>query len=136
MKVLVDTSVWSAALRRSSAESRAEEARALRQLIVDHRAELIGPIRQELLSGLRDDAQFERLRTYLAAFPDVPLHESDYERAAAFFNTCRRVGVQGSSTDFLICAVAANRGWEIHSTDLDFERYAEHLPVRLYRSEA
>lgn len=131
MKVLVDTSIWSLALRRGTRDSVAE-VRALRQLIVDFRAQLIGPVRQELLSGIRDDEEFERLRGHLAAFPDIPLRAEDFELAAAFFNRCRRAGVQGSNTDFLICAVAAHRGWAVYTADRDFARYAEHVPLQRY----
>jgi hypothetical protein len=101
-------------------------------LIASYRVALIGPVRQEVLSGIRDQAQFEQLRAHLAAFPDVPLLEDDYERAAALFNVCRAAGVQGSNTDFLICAVAANRGWTVFTTDQDFSRIADHVPVSLH----
>ena len=131
MKVLVDTSIWSLALRRSKAAP-AKEALALRRLISDYRVEMIGPVRQEILSGVRDEAQFEQLRIHLAAFPDAPLVEADFERAALFFNTCRNAGVQGSNTDFLICAVAANREWAVFTADDDFTRYAEHVPLQRF----
>lgn len=132
MKVLVDTSVWSAALRRSARPdpSLVEE---LRSLITDARVQIIGPIRQEVLSGIRKEAQFERLREYLRAFPDLALHEDDYVAAARFFNTCRTHGIQGSNTDFLMCAIAANYGLAIFTTDQDFVHYAQHLPIRLHQ---
>ncbi len=55
MKVLVDTSVWSIVLRRAK-RTRGEVSDELRSLILEHRVEIIGPIRQEILSGLREDA--------------------------------------------------------------------------------
>jgi predicted nucleic acid-binding protein len=104
VKVLVDTAVWSLALRRRApAHPSVDE---LRRLIAHGRAALIGPIRQEILSGIRDVSVQERLRDHLRAFPDESLERDDYERAAEHFNTCRAKGVQGSTTDFLICAVA------------------------------
>lgn len=71
----------------------------LRQLIEDGRAALVGPIRQELLSGIRDQGQFERLKDRLSAFPDERIERQDYERAAKYFNVCRGRGIQGSNTD-------------------------------------
>ena len=74
--VLVDTSVWSLALRRKPTDlSSREQAlkEALSQLIREGRAQLLGPIRQELLSGLREEAGFRRLRGYLRAFDDPQL---------------------------------------------------------------
>ena len=71
---------------------------------------MLGCIRQEILSGVRSENQFQILRDHFRAFPDEVLQTGDYERAAEFFNDCRRKGLQGSNTDFLICAAAANRG--------------------------
>lgn len=133
MSIVVDTPVWSAALRRrSGAPSR--EAEELAKLIDDGRAVLLGPVRQELLSGIRDGDVFKRLRKALAAFPEFRLRANDYEEAAACFNRCRAAGIQGSNTDFLLCAVALERGLAVYSTDRDFERYARVLRVRLHRA--
>ena len=130
MKVVVDTSVWSLALRRRTAVSDIATAR-LARLVVDGRVLMLGPVRQELLSGIRDVAAFESLRERLRAFPDVPLLAQDHERAAEFLNTCRRRGVQGSNTDFLICAAADRRGCSILTTDRDFGAFAVHVPITL-----
>ena len=74
MKLLVDTSVWSLALRRRpSAVLSAQEKRLtaiLTEAITDGRVAMIGPIRQELLSGVNEQAQFNRLRSALRAFRD------------------------------------------------------------------
>jgi len=61
---------------------------------------------QELLSGIRDHAQFEKVREHLRRFVDIPITTDDYEEAASYYNRCRSKGIQGSSTDFLICAIA------------------------------
>jgi len=53
--------------------------------------------------------------------------------AARFFNLSRRKGVQGSNTDFLICAVAVRHRLAIFSTDKDFAQYAKYLPIVLHR---
>ena len=103
------------------------------ELIRDVRVQLIGPIRQEILSGIKSEKQFTELREYLSAFQDLTLKEADYEKAAEFFNICRRKGIQGSNTDFLICAVAFNRDLEIFTTDKDFENFQKYIPVNLYK---
>ena len=133
MRVLVDTSVWSEALRRRK-KLESEPVKELRSLILEHRVEIIGPIRQEILSGLREEAQFERLEKQIAAFPDIFLETADHTMAAKFFNTCRARGVQGSNTDFLICAAAVRRDLAIFTTDKDFPLFAKHLPIILHRS--
>ena len=131
MRVLVDTSVWSLALRRDE-NSQHPEALELRRLIAAQRAQIIGPIRQELLSGVRDPTQFTRLESHLAAFPDLPLVAEDYVTAAKFFNLCRSRGVQGSNTDFLICAVAVRHELAVFTTDGDFPRFAKCVPIVLH----
>jgi predicted nucleic acid-binding protein len=131
MKVLVDTSVWSLALRR---KTRREDpaVQELRSLIDEGRVAMIGPIRQELLSGLKTSADVEQLRDHLRPFSDESLETADFERAAEHFNTCRARGVQGSNTDFLICAVAERRYVPILTTDADFTRFVKVLPIALH----
>ncbi|MEG4585186.1 PIN domain-containing protein [Microcoleus sp. MOSTC5] len=131
MNVLVDSSVWSLALRRNTTNDAIAIVNVLRDLIADGRVVLLGAIRQEVLSGVRYKEQFARLREYLRAFPDLELTTEDYELAAEFFNTCRSNGVQGSNTDFLLCAVAHRRGYTIFTTDKDFENFRSHIPVVL-----
>ncbi len=131
MRVLVDTSVWSLALRRAK---RVDDTtiRELGELIVEGRVVLMGAIRQELLSGIKVKTQFELLREHLRAFPDLELDEGDYEEAASAFNQCRGNGIQGSNTDFLICAAASRRNLAIYTTDRDFQQYAKVLDLELY----
>jgi predicted nucleic acid-binding protein len=136
MLVLVDTSVWSLALRRTSADLNPREQRlttALQELIRDGRAQLVGPVRQELLSGLRQETTFRKLRDHLRAFDEPRLEAADYEEGAHINNQCRSRGVAGSAIDFLICALAARRGWQIFTTDRDFISYAAVVPLRLYQ---
>ena len=128
MKVLVDTSVWSLALRR---KEQGEIVKKLTELVKASMVVLVGPMRQEILSGISDKTVFDKLQSKLRSFDDLPISTKDYETAAEFFNTCRKNGVQGSHTDFLICAVAANNDLLIFTTDQDFDHYAKYLPIRL-----
>src|SRR5258708_26960717 len=134
MIVLVDTPVWSLVLRRRAGQLSAAEQKltqALEELIREGRVGIVGPIRQELLSGIREDAQFKKLRDYLRAFDEPLLEVSDYEEAARMSNQCRARGIAGSAIDFLICAAAHRRGWAIFTTDQDFQHYPSALPLRL-----
>ena len=133
MNVLVDTSVWSLALRRILPVG-AAVTEELASLVRRGEVAMIGPIRQEVLSGVKDASQFRRLRDHLRAFPDVSLDSDDFEEAATCFNRCRAKGIQGSNTDFLICAVAARRRMAIFTTDGDFTEFRRVLPVTLHRA--
>lgn len=132
MTVVIDTPVWSLALRRQKL-SPAETSwrQKLASLIRAEAAVLIGPVRQELLSGIADVRKFEAVRRHLRGFGDVTTGTSDYERAAAMNNRCRKQGVQGSPVDFLICAVAERLRATILTTDRDFQRFAKLLGVKL-----
>jgi hypothetical protein len=133
--VLVDTPVWSLALRRKGPDLNPREravTEALAELVREGRAQLTGVVRQELLFGIREPERFEKLRGYLRAFDDPQLEAADYEEAAQMNNRCRNRGIAGSAIDFLICAVAHRRRWQIFSTDRDFERYDKALGLRLY----
>ena len=133
--VLVDTTVWSLALRRRRVALSAAErglVRELESLLAEGRVLLAGAVRQEILTGVRDEAAFERLRERLASFEDVPVETADHEMAAAFANRCLGAGVAVASTDLLLCAVASRRGAAVFTTDPDFARHAEVVPVRLH----
>jgi predicted nucleic acid-binding protein len=135
LNVLVDTSVWSVALRRARHVDNAITVE-LTELVQEGRVAMIGPVRQELLSGVKVKAQFEMLRERLRAWTDLELDQSDYEDAASCFNRCRERGIQGSNTDFLICAVAAKRELSISTTDGDFKHFARVLKLELHQIRA
>jgi predicted nucleic acid-binding protein len=135
MNVLVDTSVWSLALRRKNESLSTNErflVTELSEVIREGRARVIGLIRQELLSGIRTAEQYERLKLYLRSFPDEAVDTSDYEEAAKAGNLCRAKRVVVSIVDILLCAVAIKRSWAIFTTDPDFFNYAKVLPFRLH----
>jgi predicted nucleic acid-binding protein len=130
MKVLVDTCVWSLALRHKNPAIEIESC--LKEIIRDGRLAIIGPIRQEVLSGISRETQFESLREHLSYFEDVPLLSQHFVKAAQFSNICLKKGLQGSTTDFLICSVAYLESLQIFTTDLDFTNFKKHLPIELF----
>jgi len=132
MRVLVDTPIWSSALRRKT-RSEDDSIKTFVSLIEDARVVMIGAVRQELLSGIKEPSHFERLREHLRPFADFAVTTDDYEEAASFYNRCRSKGVQGSNTDFLICAIAVHNDFEIFTTDHDFVHFGRILPIKLHR---
>ncbi len=136
MTVLVDTTVWSLALRRRSHQLSPLERRLVEhwaELVISGQAVLAGPIRQEVLSGIRSPEVFEALREKLSPFRYLEALPEDYDQAAQFFNLCRSKGVTGSHVDMLLCAITYRYGVPIFSTDGDFPLYAPHLPIHLYK---
>ncbi|NOZ41411.1 MAG: PIN domain-containing protein [Planctomycetes bacterium] len=134
MTILVDTPVWSLAYRR-------KRLTVTEQAIIDelgdcvrkNRTVMIGPVRQEVLSGLTDLRRFELLRTTLRAYEDLPLVAEDFELAAVMYNRCRVAGIQGSHIDFMICAISQRYDAPIFTTDGDFKNYAQHLDIALHK---
>jgi predicted nucleic acid-binding protein len=134
MQVLVDTSVWSVALRKQTITAELQPyIQALTALIANARTAIFGSIRQELLSGIKSQTQFIKLKSYLQAFPDLQLDTGDFELAAELFNRCRSHGVQGSHIDFLIAAVSINRDIPVFTLDQDFKSYAKYINLKLYQ---
>lgn len=133
MKIIVDTSVWSLAFRKQklSLENR-KNLENLSELMNDLKVIMIGPIRQEILSGISDYDKYQELKDKLSAFSDFSIKTIDYETAAHFYNLCRKKGVQGSHIDFLICAVGYNNSFPIFTFDKDFDSYGIHIPIKVY----
>jgi predicted nucleic acid-binding protein len=131
LKILVDTCIWSHALRSKKPEFEAQ-VKTLETLIIDQRVLIIGAIRQEVLSGYSDLNKFEILKAKLNYFENTLVLDEDYITAAMFYNQCRQKGVQGSHIDLLICAVAVRLNIQIFTSDKDFGFYQQHLPIKLY----
>jgi predicted nucleic acid-binding protein len=104
----------------------------LTELIKEGRVRIIGSIRRELLSGIKNSAQYEKLRATLRSFPYEPIDTSDYEAAAKASSDCRSKRVTVSIIDILICAIALARDWSISTSDPDFKDNASILPIRLH----
>ena len=132
MKVLVDACIWSLALRRSNQPDSSIEVIEFQELIKEVRVQIIGPIRQEILSGVKKKQQFTKLKKIVAAFPDLDLTSEDFELSAEYFNLLRSKGLQGSNTDFLICAVSKRYNMPIFTTDKDFLSFQKHIPITLH----
>ena len=121
MKLLVDSSVWSLALRRRKAAGLNPEEQKLKaelvQAIQNGRVAMLGLIRQELLSGIKERDQFDQVKAALDPYLDEQINTADHVYAARIYNECRSQGVEAGTVDNLICAVAVRRGWEVLSGD-------------------
>lgn len=136
--MLVDTSVLSLALRRRDPIRLSERERLLVAEFIgaSDRGEvaLLGVIRQELLSGVRHQEQFDRLRRSLDGYHYFDVTLTDHDLAAEYTNQCRAAGLSAGDIDMLICAVAVRADVPVFTTDGDFKGYARHVPVVLHDS--
>ncbi len=131
MRTIVDSCVWSLALRRrpTAPLSQTEQnlVHQLRDLIRSRGAVIIGPIRQEVLSGIRDLSLFTSTEEILEPFPDAEIATPDYIEAARLFNLCRSHGVACGPIDILLCAVAVRLKLDILTYDQGLKRCIEVL---------
>ena len=131
--IIVDTTVWSKVYRRKKIH---EEDKSIASELYDilnlEQEVLLGPVRQELLSGIPNRDIYNNLRIKLDGFNNYEVQLIDYDLAAEYFNVCSSNGIQGSQTDYLICAVANRYNMEISTDDNDFNYYKNYLPIKLY----
>jgi predicted nucleic acid-binding protein len=131
MNVIVDTSVWSLVLRRGF-RSDHPQAIKLADLLAEKRpVALLGVILQEILQGIRDPSQFDRIRRSLEAVELLDLGRDDFVAAAELWNLCRSHGVQASSTDCLIAAACLRHDCRLLTSDQDFQQMARFCPLQL-----
>jgi len=130
VSVLVDTSVWSIALRRDRPPP-SREVEALRAAIERGDACLVGAILQEVLQGFPSPDRTRRLVEYLSPFPILSLHRGDYIFGAEIRNRCRARGIAVSTVDAQIAAAAINHRCALLTVDRDFEGIGRHFPLRL-----
>ncbi len=88
----------------------------------------------EILSGIREANRFTLLKNKLSAFDDRELSSGIFILAASLYNTLRSKGVQGSNTDFIICACSIEWDLPILTKDKDFERYSKYIPIELHKA--
>jgi predicted nucleic acid-binding protein len=133
--IVVDTSVWSAAYRRSPKappRDASSAATVLEELIHQHQpVALPGIVLQELLSGVRSERQFNQLRADLALFPVLLADEDDHARAAQIINSCRKSGLSVASIDALIAATTIRADGELLTCDNDFQSIATCTTLRV-----
>lgn len=132
MTLLVDTSVWSLALRRDAPPD-LPETRALRTALAgDNLVVTTGIVLQELLQGaVRDSSRrliTERFRAIALVQPD----RDDHVAAADIRNRCRANGVQLGTIDALLAALCVRRDLTLLSTDVDFVHAALHCDLRVW----
>jgi predicted nucleic acid-binding protein len=131
--ITVDTNLWSLALRRKRLNSPPlAVVTYLNQLIIQKAGVVVlGIVLQEVLSGLRTEAQFDRLKQTLHAFPVMLADETDHLAAAQIMNLCKSKGITVSVADVLIAAMCIHRQAQLLTQDKDFTYIANHTPLKL-----
>lgn len=133
MTLLVDTSVWSLALRRDGSTS-APEVRVLRDALAGSDAVVTtGLVLQELLQGFSGPRAAAAIIDRFAALPLIAPDRSDHIGAAEVRNACRRAGAHLGTIDALLIQLCGRHELTLLSTDNDFVHAARHVPFELWR---
>ena len=133
MTLLVDTSVWSLALRRDG-ESSAAQVGALREALEgDEIVVTTGLILQELLQGFAGPHSPKDIVERFAALPSIGPDRQDHIAAAALRNVCRRAGIQVGTIDALLAQLCIRHGLTLLTTDNDFLHAAAHCPLKVWK---
>ena len=132
MTLLVDTSVWSLALRRDDDSSRAEVAALRQALLGDDLVVTTGLVLQELLQGFAGPKAPDRIVERFSSLTLVQPDRDDHIAAAALRNTCRRGGVQLGTIDALIAQLCIRHDLALLTTDNDFTQAAAHCTLAVW----
>ncbi len=131
MKLLIDTSVWSEALRRKDKSLNSSES-VIRK-IIDNNDEIVvtGIILQEILSGISNPKLFAEIKKILNDFSYLETVKDDYIYAAELRNKCRQKGITAGSYDFLIASVAIRNKLILVTFDKDFINISKHTKLKI-----
>jgi predicted nucleic acid-binding protein len=136
LTLLVDTSVWSLALRRDAAPAE-PEVQALRAALDGAEIVVItGLILQELLQGFSGPKARAQILGRFATLPAVQPDRDDHIAAADLRNTCRRSGVQIGTIDAVLAQLSIRHDLTLLTTDQDFVLAAKHCPLRVWSARA
>ena len=125
---LIDSSVWIETLHNPTFRnfSRVSE-------IMDAGATTCGPVIQEVLQGIREEAVLQEVRRRMFLLPYLEATRETFDAASRLFRKCKRLGVRARTVDVLIAAVAIENGATLWTLGEDFARIQRHSDLQLYK---
>jgi predicted nucleic acid-binding protein len=130
--LLVDTSVWSLALRRDAQTADPEVLELKKSLVGSRIVVTTGLVLQELLQGFSGPKAQSQIIERFAALPLLQPDWEDHIKAASLRNTCRRAGVQLGTVDALLAQLCIRHELTLLTTDRDFTHAARHCPLLVW----
>ncbi len=134
MTLLVDTSVWSLALRRDSPKDQPEIELLRAALNGGEIVVTTGLIVQELLQGFHGPKQRDQIIERFAALPILIPDRNDHIEAAGLRNKCRRSGVQIGTIDALLAQLCIHYRTTLLTADKDFLHASRYIPLHVWQA--
>lgn len=133
MTMLIDTSVWSLALRRDRPPHIAHLDALQCAISGGEIVVTTGIILQELLQGFTGAKQSDAIISRFSALPFVKPRRTDYIDAAILRNSCRKSGVQLGTIDALLAQICIQNKLTLLTTDNDFVHAAKIIPLNVWQ---
>ena len=131
IRLLIDTSVWSKALRRKEKSLNSSETLVRRIIENNDEIVIIGIILQEILSGITNVKLFSEIEAILNDFSYIDIMKEDYIYAAELRNKCKQKGIIAGSFDFLIASVAIRKKLTLVTYDKDFKNISKYTELKI-----
>jgi len=130
-KFIIDTSVWSEALRRKKNTVNSSETVVRKIIENDDEIVILGIILQEILTGISNEKLFREIKDILDDFVFLDITKNDYIYASELSNKCRSKGVIAGSIDFLIASAAIRNELQLVTFDKDFFNISNHSNLKI-----
>ena len=133
MRLFVDTSVWSLALRADTPPGHAHVSLLATQLESGGEIFTTGLVLQELLQGFTKPRSRALIAERFAVLPMLNPDRGDHVLAADLRTDCRRSGIQIGTIDALLAQLCLRYGLTMLTTDRDFANVANTSELTLWR---
>jgi len=126
--VLIDTSVWILALRKSPPPAVKDE---VAHLLAENRVAIVPLICLELLGGTKSLNEFNRLKNRLSALHQISADEANWETAIQLAFKLRQRGKIIPYTDIIIASAAIINNCTLLHCDRHFDLMAENTDLKV-----
>jgi len=124
----VDTSVWISYFR----DAGFEYGDLIDELVDENRVHINGIVLAELLTGVRNPAELDRLSLALAGLKIVPSNRNAFQSAGRNGYALKKKGIAVPLSDVIIATDCIDRGLVLIESDKHYAAISAHLPLRRY----
>jgi predicted nucleic acid-binding protein len=131
MNLLIDTSIWSEALRRKNKSVNSEDTLLFKIIRNEEEIFITGIILQEILTGIKNEKLFDDINNHLRFFNFVNPTNMDHIQAAKLRNDLAKKGITVASIDVLIAQIAISNNLTLATYDSDFVKISANSKLKI-----